>query len=186
MTDYHRRRNIRAFVECLSLVLNTNHKRQLLIPIRDSYIKPSDLHKFNQLALEVGLATPIKKKKGDIKDGVRKIEIKRNPDGEWGFNIRGGSEHGIGIFVSSVERGSNAEKNGLKAGDQIKKANDLNCESVTHQEAVTVSSNPCCHHQVVWVLPHISLADHYFFLTFLTQWHMIGLIHLTLKANRDT
>ena len=141
LTDYHRRRHIRAFVECLQLVLNTNQKRQLLIPIRDSYIKPSDLAKFNQLALELGLATPIKKKKYDPKDGVKKLEIKRNPNGEWGFNIRGGSEHGIGIFVSSVESGSNAEKSGLKAGDQIKKANDLNCESVTHQEAVSVSGH---------------------------------------------
>jgi C-terminal processing protease CtpA/Prc len=130
-------------VECLSHVLNTNHKRQLLIPIRDSYIKPSDLSKFNQLALEYGLATPIKKKKSDSKDGVKKIEIKRSPDGEWGFNIRGGSEHGIGIFVSSVEPGSNASKSGLKAGDQIKKANNLNCESVTHHEAVSVSASPC-------------------------------------------
>lgn len=140
LTDYHRRRQIRAFVECLSHVLNTNQKRQLLIPIRDSYVKPSDLQKFNQLALEYGLATPLKKKKFDTNDAVRKIEIKRSVDGEWGFNIRGGSEHGIGIFVSSVERGSNAEKSGLKAGDQIKKANNLNCESVTHQEAVSVSS----------------------------------------------
>ena len=81
----------------------------MLIPIRDSYIKPSDLQKFNQLALEYGLATPLKKKKSDTKDAVRKIEIKRSVDGEWGFNIRGGSEHGIGIFVSSVEHGSNAE-----------------------------------------------------------------------------
>lgn len=130
-------------MECLSHVLNTNQKRQLLIPIRDSYIKPSDLSKFNQLALEYGLATPLKKKKSDSKDGVKKIEIKRNADGEWGFNIRGGSEHGIGIFVSSVEPGSNAAKSGLKAGDQIKKANDLNCETVTHHEAVSVSSSLC-------------------------------------------
>lgn len=143
LTDYHRRRHIRAFVECLSHVLNTNQKRQLLIPIRDSYIKPSDLSKFNQLALEYGLATPVKKKKSESKDGVKKIEIKRNLDGEWGFNIRGGSEHGIGIFVSSVEPGSNAAKGGLKAGDQIKKANDLNCESVTHHEAVSVRFSLC-------------------------------------------
>ena len=133
-------------MECLSHVLNTNQKRQLLIPIRDSYIKPSDLSKFNQLALEYGLATPLKKKKSDSKDGVKKIEIKRNADGEWGFNIRGGSEHGIGIFVSSVEPGSNAAKSGLKAGDQIKKANDLNCETVTHHEAVSVSSSLCIVH----------------------------------------
>ena len=34
---------------------------------------------------------------------------------------RGGAEHGLGIYVSEVEVGSEAHLHGLKAGDQILK-----------------------------------------------------------------
>ena len=34
---------------------------------------------------------------------------------------RGGAEHGLGIYVSDVEVGSEAHLHGLKAGDQILK-----------------------------------------------------------------
>uniref|UniRef100_A0A3B5QN33 PDZ domain-containing protein n=1 Tax=Xiphophorus maculatus TaxID=8083 RepID=A0A3B5QN33_XIPMA len=55
-----------------------------------------------------------------------------------GFSIRGGSEHGVGIYVSLVEPGSLAEKQGLRIGDQIMKVNDKVFEKVTHAEAVKV------------------------------------------------
>lgn len=148
LADYHRRHNVEAFVECLSLVLNTNQKRQLLIPIRDTYVKPSDISKFNQLVQVHGLAMSLKRKrkeadeareKSKASEGVRKIEVKRDPSGDWGFNIRGGSEHGIGIFVSWVDPGSSAQKNGLQVGDQILKASETNFENISHYEAVQVS-----------------------------------------------
>uniref|UniRef100_A0A8C6YJU4 PDZ domain-containing protein n=1 Tax=Naja naja TaxID=35670 RepID=A0A8C6YJU4_NAJNA len=41
-----------------------------------------------------------------------------------GFSIRGGSEHGVGIYVSLVEPGSLADKEGLRVGDRILKVND--------------------------------------------------------------
>ncbi|EPQ16869.1 Whirlin [Myotis brandtii] len=50
--------------------------------------------------------------------------------------IRGGSEHGVGIYVSLVEPGSLAEKEGLKVGDQILRVNDKSLSRVTHAEAV--------------------------------------------------
>ena len=144
LADYHRRRNIRAFVECLSLVLNTNQKRQLLLPIRDTYVKPSDLVKFNQLVQAHGLATSLKRKKKEeekvkASSGVHRVEVKRDSNSEWGFSIRGGSEHGIGVFVSWVEPGSGAQKSGLQVGDQILKANDLSFENISSYDAVSVS-----------------------------------------------
>lgn len=143
LADYHRRRNVKAFVECLSLVLNTNSKRQLLLPIRDTYVKPSDISKFNQLVQVHGLALSLKRKpkpkESKANEGVHKIEVKRDLSGDWGFSIRGGSEYGIGIFVSWVDPGSSAQKNGLQVGDQILKAGDTNFESVSHYEAVQVS-----------------------------------------------
>ncbi len=121
------------------MVLNTGQKRKLLIPIRDIYVKPSDLAKFNQLIQAHGLATSHRQKAiTEEKDGIRKLEVKKDADGQWGFSIRGGSEHGIGIFVSWIEPGSNAEKSGLQVGDQILKANDVNMDRINHYDAVMV------------------------------------------------
>uniref|UniRef100_A0A3B4FHL6 PDZ domain-containing protein n=1 Tax=Pundamilia nyererei TaxID=303518 RepID=A0A3B4FHL6_9CICH len=52
--------------------------------------------------------------------------------------VRGGSEHGVGIYVSLVEPGSSAEREGLRVGDQIVAANDILFDNVTHIEAVKV------------------------------------------------
>lgn len=70
---------------------------------------------------------------------VRHVSMKRHKSNEGlGFSIRGGSEHGVGIYVSLVEPGSLAEKEGLRAGDQILKVNDKVFHKVTHAEAVKV------------------------------------------------
>uniref|UniRef100_A0A3B4AQB9 PDZ domain-containing protein n=1 Tax=Periophthalmus magnuspinnatus TaxID=409849 RepID=A0A3B4AQB9_9GOBI len=55
-----------------------------------------------------------------------------------GFSIRGGAEHGVGIYVSLVEPGSFAEREGLRVGDQIVTVNDMMFDGVTHIEAVKV------------------------------------------------
>ncbi|KAG7279259.1 hypothetical protein CRUP_033195 [Coryphaenoides rupestris] len=68
---------------------------------------------------------------------VRHVNMKRHKSHEGlGFSIRGGSEHGVGIYVSLVEPGSLAEKEGLRIGDQIMKVNDKVFDKVTHAEAV--------------------------------------------------
>uniref|UniRef100_A0A3Q3ARW4 PDZ domain-containing protein n=1 Tax=Kryptolebias marmoratus TaxID=37003 RepID=A0A3Q3ARW4_KRYMA len=69
----------------------------------------------------------------------RQVAMKRHKSNEGlGFSIRGGSEHGVGIYVSLVEPGSLAEKQGLRIGDQIMKVNDKVFDKVTHAEAVRV------------------------------------------------
>ncbi|XP_066436810.1 whirlin [Eleutherodactylus coqui] len=68
---------------------------------------------------------------------VRQVILKRSKNQEGlGFSIRGGVEHGIGIYVSLVEPGSLAEAEGLRVGDQILKANGRSLDRVTHSEAV--------------------------------------------------
>ncbi|XP_062410886.1 whirlin [Sardina pilchardus] len=70
---------------------------------------------------------------------LRQVTLKRHKSNEGlGFSIRGGSEHGVGIYVSLVEPGSLAEKEGLRVGDQIMKVNDKVFENLTHAEAVKV------------------------------------------------
>ncbi|XP_029961365.1 whirlin-like [Salarias fasciatus] len=70
---------------------------------------------------------------------VRQVTLTRSRSHEGlGFSIRGGSEHGVGIYVSLVEPGSSAEREGLRVGDQIMSANDLLFDCVTHIDAVKV------------------------------------------------
>ncbi|XP_061656969.1 whirlin [Syngnathoides biaculeatus] len=70
---------------------------------------------------------------------LRHVTMKRHKSNEGlGFSIRGGSEHGVGIYVSLVEPGSLAEKEGLRIGDQIMKVNDKVFDKVSHAEAVKV------------------------------------------------
>ncbi|XP_042565364.1 whirlin [Clupea harengus] len=70
---------------------------------------------------------------------LRQVTLRRHKSNEGlGFSIRGGSEHGVGIYVSLVEPGSLAEKEGLRVGDQIMKVNDKVFENLTHAEAVKV------------------------------------------------
>ncbi|XP_061655036.1 whirlin isoform X5 [Phyllopteryx taeniolatus] len=71
---------------------------------------------------------------------LRRVTMKRHRSNEGlGFSIRGGSEHGVGIYVSLVEPGSLAEKEGLRIGDQIMKVNEKVFEQVSHAEAVKVN-----------------------------------------------
>ncbi|KAG7254258.1 hypothetical protein CRUP_023827, partial [Coryphaenoides rupestris] len=68
---------------------------------------------------------------------VRQVTLRRSKSHEGlGFSIRGGSEHGVGIYVSLVEPGSSAEREGLRIGDQIVTVNDVVFDRVTHIDAV--------------------------------------------------
>lgn len=72
---------------------------------------------------------------------VRRVTLTRSRSHEGlGFSIRGGSEHGVGIYVSLVEPDSSAEREGLRVGDQILTVNGLDFEKVTHIAAVQVGS----------------------------------------------
>jgi predicted metalloprotease with PDZ domain len=142
---YHKRRDVTGFVEALSLVLNTNSKRQLLVPIRNEFVKPSDLIKFNELAIKYGIALPTRgakkaaqKRPNKTESGPKLIEVRRDLKGEWGFSIRGGVDHGIGIFISWVDQGSSAERAGLKIGDYIHRVDNMNLEGLTFTQATQV------------------------------------------------
>ncbi|XP_059160033.1 uncharacterized protein LOC131943776 [Physella acuta] len=55
-----------------------------------------------------------------------------------GLNIRGGTEYGIGIYVSRVDKGGLAARSGLAPGDQIVRVNDTDFLNITHTDAVDV------------------------------------------------
>jgi hypothetical protein len=60
-----------------------------------------------------------------VKSRARQLTYKRsNRDESMNFSILGGKEIGHGIFISSVEADSQAERIGLKRGDQVKMKTD--------------------------------------------------------------
>uniref|UniRef100_A0A8C8R9S7 PDZ domain containing 7 n=1 Tax=Pelusios castaneus TaxID=367368 RepID=A0A8C8R9S7_9SAUR len=74
----------------------------------------------------------------DESDVIHAITVEKSADGKLGFSVRGGSEHGLGIFVSKVEEGSSADLAGLCVGDKITEVNSVSLESITMGSAVKV------------------------------------------------
>ena len=69
------------------------------------------------------------------------ILLTRDETNGLGFTLRGGVEHGLGHFVSAVEQGSVACKQGLKPGDQIVSFAGLSLIGATHKEVVSLISS---------------------------------------------
>ncbi|XP_053926929.1 PDZ domain-containing protein 7 isoform X3 [Cuculus canorus] len=81
--------------------------------------------------------TPIEASSNES-DVINAITVEKSVDGKLGFSVRGGSEHGLGIFVSKVEEGSAAEQAGLCVGDKITEVNSVSLENITMSSAVKV------------------------------------------------
>ncbi|XP_034548123.1 whirlin-like [Notolabrus celidotus] len=140
---YHAKRNVYDLVQTLKVILNTPGKRQLL-PMLRLVIPRSDQLLFDQYTSEgLYLKTDLIPSNGTAEgfgdEEMRQVTLTRSRSHEGlGFSIRGGSEHGVGIYVSLVEPGSSAEREGLRVGDQIVTVNDLLFDHVTHIDAVKV------------------------------------------------
>ncbi|MBN3323819.1 WHRN protein, partial [Atractosteus spatula] len=152
---YHSKRNVFDLVQTLKVILHTPSKRQLL-PMLRLVIPRSDQLLFDPPTLPLraspdsfstsseGTAPALPPPPGraspqEPPGELRQVSLRRSKSHEGlGFSIRGGSEHGVGIYVSLVEPGSLAEREGLRVGDQILSVNDKAFERVTHAEAVKV------------------------------------------------
>ncbi|XP_036403354.1 PDZ domain-containing protein 7-like [Megalops cyprinoides] len=75
---------------------------------------------------------------GDDSEDIHTITVDKSRDGHLGFSVRGGSEHGLSIFVSKVEDNSAAEQAGLCVGDKLVEVNGVSLESITMSSAVKV------------------------------------------------
>ncbi|XP_037660127.1 PDZ domain-containing protein 7 isoform X2 [Choloepus didactylus] len=75
-----------------------------------------------------------------LEDGLRRIVHLYTTSDDFclGFNIRGGKEFGLGIYVSKVDHGGLAEENGIKVGDQVLAANGVKFDDISHSQAVEV------------------------------------------------
>jgi len=69
---------------------------------------------------------------------TQKIFLVKPETAGYGFSIRGGVEHKLGIYVSEVETGSEAHLQGLQVGDQILRICGMPVQNATHKEVVSV------------------------------------------------
>ncbi|XP_073684068.1 PDZ domain-containing protein 7 [Garra rufa] len=66
------------------------------------------------------------------------LTVIRGEDGQLGFSVRGGSEHGLGVFISRVQKNSAAELAGLCVGDKLLEVNGVSLENISMSSAVKV------------------------------------------------
>uniref|UniRef100_A0A8B9PC20 PDZ domain containing 7 n=1 Tax=Apteryx owenii TaxID=8824 RepID=A0A8B9PC20_APTOW len=90
-----------------------------------------------RLVVEKSGSTP---SESGSEDGLRRIVHLYTTSDDYclGFNIRGGREFGLGIYVSKVDPGGLAEQNGIRVGDQVLAANGVKFEDISHSKAVEV------------------------------------------------
>ncbi|XP_062446763.1 whirlin isoform X3 [Rhea pennata] len=133
LNAYHGRRNVCDLVRSLRALLDGPRRRQLL-PLLRLVLPRSDQLLFDQYTAEGPYLPPAP---AAPPGELRQLTLRRSKAHEGlGFSIRGGAEHGVGIYVSLVEPGSLAEREGLRVGDQILGVNGKPLDRVTHAEAV--------------------------------------------------
>ncbi|GFO45005.1 harmonin [Plakobranchus ocellatus] len=64
------------------------------------------------------------------------VRLHRRPGESLGFAVRGGYEHGVGIFVTDVAPGSQADRQGLKIGDEIVRVNGFTISEAVHDDVL--------------------------------------------------
>uniref|UniRef100_A0A672UX08 Whirlin n=1 Tax=Strigops habroptila TaxID=2489341 RepID=A0A672UX08_STRHB len=138
LNAYHGRRNVCDLVRSLRALLDGPRRRQLL-PLLRLVLPRSDQLLFDQYTAEGPYLPPPAPPPPVVPGELRQVTLRRSKAHEGlGFSIRGGAEHGVGIYVSLVEPGSLAEREGLRVGDQILGVNGRSLDRVTHAEAVKV------------------------------------------------
>ncbi|XP_014807806.1 PREDICTED: whirlin-like [Calidris pugnax] len=139
LNAYHGRRNVCDLVRSLRALLDGPRRRQLL-PLLRLVLPRSDQLLFDQYTAEGSylpppppLLPPAPAPPPVVPGELRQVTLRRSKAHEGlGFSIRGGAEHGVGIYVSLVEPGSLAEREGLRVGDQILGVNGKSLDRVTH------------------------------------------------------
>ncbi|ETE73190.1 PDZ domain-containing protein 7, partial [Ophiophagus hannah] len=96
-----------------------------------------NFHPSSAMGRVILINTPLEAN-SDESDAINAITVEKSKDGKLGFSVRGGSEHGLGIFVSKVEEGSSAEQAGLCVGDKITEVNSVSLENITMGSAIKV------------------------------------------------
>ncbi|XP_064601201.1 harmonin-like [Liolophura sinensis] len=69
---------------------------------------------------------------------LRIIRLQRWNNESLGFAVRGGFEHGVGIYVSEVDPDSQAYHYGLRVGDEVVRVNGFTIDQAIHEEVLNL------------------------------------------------
>ncbi|XP_015187881.1 PREDICTED: uncharacterized protein LOC107072449 isoform X2 [Polistes dominula] len=72
---------------------------------------------------------------------TRSVRLRRRGASGFGFSLRGGREYAAGFYISNVQPGGEAHRNGLRVGDQILRVNGYPVEDAVHQEVALLVKN---------------------------------------------
>ncbi|XP_051523329.1 PDZ domain-containing protein 7 [Myxocyprinus asiaticus] len=75
---------------------------------------------------------------------IVRLTVVRGHDGQLGFSVRGGSEHGLSVFISRVQKNSAADLAGLCVGDKLLEVNGVSLENLSMSSAVKVLTGHTC------------------------------------------
>ncbi|KAK3589729.1 hypothetical protein CHS0354_021048 [Potamilus streckersoni] len=156
LKDYRRHHDVDRLVPGLRLVLQNPEQLELLKYIK-TIIHPDQVPEFNRLTnnqIRYKRRTKSPTYRSPERDyasvssssggrkrakNIQMITIRRqHGEPSLGFSVRGGSEHGLGIYVSEIETGSVADISGLEVGDRILEANNISFSGVASSSAVKV------------------------------------------------
>ncbi|XP_012944405.1 uncharacterized protein LOC101849653 [Aplysia californica] len=155
LRNYQRTSDLPRLARTVRRLLDTPEKQKLLAYIRAPMSSLEKCH-FDRLFGESGpnsvvMSTisssrpgflgPITTPPGSTSALERPVTIHGSRGGSMGFSIRGGSEFGLGIYVSMVKPGSPADIADLKVGDHILLANGVDFNCVANSGAVKVLSS---------------------------------------------
>jgi len=127
LRNYLETKKVKRLVRELKLVLDNSKKYPLFKEIR-AFIESEHLFAFDKLT-------------EGARTGERIVHLKRHGTEPLGFKFKGGLEHNIGIYVTSIVPGSAAHFSGLRVGDEILKVNGFVLHESIHDEVVNVLKN---------------------------------------------
>ncbi|XP_033102622.1 harmonin-like [Anneissia japonica] len=125
MRDYHRNKNLTDLVTKLKVILCTP-KRLAVFQIIRQFVPPAQQQQYDVLCPP------------QISKEIRKVRLVRKDVEPLGFRIRGGAEYGVGVYISEVFPKSQADRQGLKAGDEILRVNGFKLSQAIQSEVVAL------------------------------------------------
>ncbi|XP_041367645.1 harmonin-like [Gigantopelta aegis] len=143
--------------ESLRVYQSTNDLQRLVTELRHLLNEPHKLELYEHIRPLILPKHQIEySRKSPQMPGVklRVIRLKRQPGESIGFAVRGGFEHGVGVFVSRVESGSQAEKRGLKVGDEIVRVNGFTIAEAIHDDVLNLIKS---REEIVLKVTHIGM-----------------------------
>ncbi len=165
MKDYQTYKSVEKLIDSLKTCLNTPRKLDLLSDIRN-LVPAAQLAKFDNLAPYNKMAHPYKPKTTpdrktqslNLKNGqqvqqngrvspsvmssFKVVSLSRTSlEHVLGFSLQGGQEDGCHVYVSEVDVGSKAQKQGLCVDDQIIEVNGIDFDHIALNSALSLLSS---------------------------------------------